>query len=229
MVGSLPSAHRVVLLAVTTAIAASCSNSAAAGTGPTAAQSVRTIVALGDSLTSGHGLDAKDQAYPAVLERMLTASGLPFRVVNHGVSGDTTAGALRRLDAALGENPSILIVALGANDGLRGVAVSQVRANLEKIIETAQGRQVAVLLCGMEALPLNGWDYTLAFHGVFPELAEKYSVPLVPFLLQGVLANQDMLLPDLIHPNAAGAAHIARTIWPYLQPLALKITGTLTI
>lgn len=175
-------------------------------------------MAFGDSLTSGHGL-SPDQAYPAVLERMLRTAALPYVVSNHGLSGDSTVNALRRLDAALAEQPDILIVAFGANDGLRGVSIAQVRRNLETIIEAAQARNIKVLLCGMEALPLHGWEYTLAFHYLFPELAAKYNVPLVPFLLTGVIGNQQMLLPDFVHPNAAGAAQIARTIWPYLQPL----------
>ena len=198
-----------------------CSNSAAAGAGPTTTTPL-SIVALGDSLTSGHGIN-RSQAYPAILERTLRDTGLPFRVANHGVSGDTTAGGLRRLDAALNERPQILIVALGANDGLRGVPVADVRRNLEQIIEGAQGRGVSVLLCGMEALPIYGWQYSMDFHRIFPELAAKYKVPLVPFLLNGVIGNQAMLLPDLVHPNAAGAQTIAGNIWPYLQPLAAAV------
>jgi acyl-CoA thioesterase-1 len=178
-----------------------------------------TIVALGDSLTSGHGV-GKSHSYPAVLEASLRAAGLPFAVMNHGVSGDTTAGGVRRVEAALAEDPRILIVALGANDGLRGVPVTSVRRNLEQIIEAAQARDVPVLLCGMDALPLYGWQYTVDFHNIYPELAKKYNVPLVPFLLAGVVANQQMLLPDMIHPNVAGAKAIAGNIWPYLQPLA---------
>jgi len=158
-----------------------------------------------------------------VLERILRAAGLPRDVINHGVSGDTTTRARARLDAALAEEPSILIVALGANDGVRGVPVPQVRANLETIIETAQRRNVSVLLCGMEAFPLYGWEYTAEFHRLFPALAEKYHVPLVPFLLDGVVANPEMLQPDFVHPNAAGAARIAQTIWPYLQPLVAQV------
>lgn len=216
-----------MLVVVTTVFAASCSNrAAAAATGPTQAAQVRTIVALGDSLTSGRGLST-DQTYPSVLDKMLRAEGLPFTIVNHGVSGDTTAGALRRLDAALQEQPAILIVALGANDGLRGVPVAQVRANLETIIQAAQKRNIAVLLCGMEALPLYGWDYTVEFHRLFPALADTYGVPLVPFLLHGVVGNQEMLQPDFVHPNAAGASQIARTIWPYVQSLAVKLAADL--
>lgn len=179
-------------------------------------------MALGDSLTSGHGLKP-DEAYPAVLNRMLQEAGHPFVVINHGVSGDTTAGALRRLDAALAEKPDILIVALGANDGLRGVPVARVRRNLETILEAARAQGVAVILCGMDALPINGWQYTIDFHNIFPELAAKYNVPLVPFLLDGVLLNDRMLLDDLVHPNAAGAAQIARNIWPFLQPLTAEL------
>jgi acyl-CoA thioesterase-1 len=177
------------------------------------------IVALGDSLTSGHGL-GRGHAYPAVLEASLREAGLPYSVVNHGISGDTTAGGLRRVEAALAEKPQILIVALGANDGLRGVPVATVKRNLEQIIEAAQARGVSVLLCGMDALPLYGWQYTMDFHNIYPELAKKYGVPLVPFLLTGVVANQAMLLPDMIHPNIAGARAIATNIWPYLQRLA---------
>ncbi len=186
-----------------------------------AASTALTIVAFGDSLTSGHGL-RPGEAYPAELARMMGARGLSARVVNHGVSGSTTAQSLRRLDAALAEKPSILIVGLGANDGLRGVPVAQMRANLEAIIERAQAGGAAVLLCGMEAFPLYGWEYTRQFHDVFPALAAKYHVPLVPFMLQGVFGNQAMLQPDMVHPNAAGAARIATTIWTYLEPILAR-------
>ena len=220
---------RIVLLtSVLAAAATGCMQSASAAAGPTAVADARTIVALGDSLTAGKGLD-DDEAYPAVLERMLKAAGLPFIVKNHGVSGDTSADAVGRLDAALAESPAIVIVALGANDGLRGVPVPQLRRNLETIIQAAQARSVDVLLCGMEALPVHGWEYTLEFHRLFPALADKYQVPLVPFILNGVLGNPRMVQADRVHPNAAGAAAIARTIWPYLQPLVQEATGRVTI
>jgi acyl-CoA thioesterase-1 len=217
--------YQVMTLTVAAALGTgvACSSSAAAGAGPTTATQL-SIVALGDSLTSGHGI-SRGQAYPAVLERTLRDAGLPFRVVNHGVSGDTTAGGVRRLGTALDEHPDILIVALGANDGLRGVPVSDVRRNLEQIIEGAQARGVSVLLCGMEAFPIYGWQYTLDFHRLYPELAASYQVPLVPFLLNGVVGNQAMLQPDLVHPNAAGAQAIANNLWPYLQPLAAAVAA----
>jgi acyl-CoA thioesterase-1 len=217
----------LMVVTLLTALGAACSGSASATPTEPSQLSLppRTIVALGDSLTSGKGLQA-DEAYPALLQGMLDAVKLPFRVVNHGVSGDTTAGGVRRLRAALDEKPAIVIVALGANDGLRGVPVSQVRANLEQIIRAAQAEGVQVLLCGMEALPTHGWDYFLAFHRIYPDLAAKYKVPLVPFILQNVLMNgQEMLQPDF-HPNARGAAEIAAAIWPYLQPL---VTAPATI
>jgi acyl-CoA thioesterase-1 len=184
------------------------------------------IVAFGDSLTSGHRLP-KGEAYPAVLESLVRAAGLPFTVVNKGVSGDTTAGALRRLESALAEDPRILIVAFGANDGLRGVPVAQVRANLDRIIAAAEDRGVAVLLCGMEALPIHGLQYTLDFHGVIPGLAAQHGVPLVPFLLSGVIGNPDLMTRDNIHPNAAGARVMAANIWTYLRPLAERVASTL--
>jgi acyl-CoA thioesterase I len=214
-----------LVLAAALGTGAACSGSATAGVGPSPAVANLTVAALGDSLTSGHGI-GRNQAYPALLERSLRDAGLPFRVVNHGVSGDTTAGGARRLAAALGDRPRILIVALGANDGLRGVPVADVRRNLEEIIEGAQAQGVSVLLCGMEAFPIYGWQYTVDFHRLFPDLAAKYGVPLVPFLLNGVVGNSALLLPDMVHPNAAGAQAIAENIWPYLQPLAAGIAAS---
>ena len=190
----------------------------------TTAAAALKIVAFGDSLTSGHRLPRTD-AYPAVLERALHEEALPFTVVNHGVSGDTTAGAVRRLDRVLAEQPQILILAFGANDGLRGVPVAQVRANLERVIGRAQEQGIKVLLVGMEALPIYGWQYTIDFHHVFPDLAKKYAVPLVPFMLDGVLGNSDLMSPDGIHPNAAGARLIAGNIWKALRPLAQSLAA----
>lgn len=182
------------------------------------------IVALGDSLTSGHRL-SRDEAYPAVLQETMTAAGLPAEVINHGVSGDTTAEALRRLDDALREEPHVLIVALGANDGLRGVPVRRVQSNLEQIVTTALERGVQVLLVGMEALPIHGLQYTLDFHQVYPALAAAHDLPLVPFMLSGVFGNPELMGQDQIHPNAAGARVIAANIWVHLQPLVQSMTA----
>lgn len=176
------------------------------------------ILAFGDSLTSGHGIGAS-RAYPAVLQQRLDEEGLGYRVVNAGVSGDTSVRAVRRLDRALDDDVRIMIVALGANDGLRGVPVDVLKSNLSRIVEAAQRRNIAVLLCGMEALPIYGWEYTVAFHKAFRELSAKYDVPLVPFMLMNVIDNPDLMQPDHVHPNAAGARAIADNIWPYLKPL----------
>ena len=189
-----------------------------------AAEKPITVVAFGDSLTSGHRLP-KDDAYPARLEEKLDDGGFDAKVFNHGRSGDTSAGALNRLRAALRENPDILIVAFGANDGLRGVPVSQVRENLSKIIERAQLQGAAVLLVGMEALPLYGMQYSVDFHNMFPALAAEYKVPLVPFMLDGVIGNRALMTSDGIHPNAEGTKVMAATIWKALEPMVNTITS----
>jgi len=176
------------------------------------------IVALGDSLTSGRGVSAQ-QAYPALLQQRLDAAGLEYTVVNAGVSGDTSTGALRRFERALDGDVRILIVALGANDGLRGVPVERLTENLGRIIETAQERGITVLLCGMETLPIHGWNYTIAFHNAYRDLATRYKVPLVPFILMNVIGNPDLMQPDRAHPNAAGQRAIAEQIWPFLEKL----------
>ena len=185
------------------------------------------IVAFGDSLTSGHRLPSKD-AYPSVMQSKLKAAGLPVTVANHGVSGDTTTGALRRLDRALAEHPQIFIVELGVNDGLRGVPLPVVKGNLEKIITAAQAQNAEVVLCAMEALPLQGWQYTVAFHQMYEDLAATYGVTLVPFLLNGVLGNPDLISDDGVHPNAAGARYIAETLYEYVFPIARTLAEAAT-
>jgi acyl-CoA thioesterase I len=177
------------------------------------------IVVLGDSLTSGRGI-GESNAYPAILQQKLDIEGLDYAVVNAGVSGDTSARALRRLDAVLGADVRILIVELGANDGLRGLPVGQVKANVGRIIEAAQARHIAVLLCGMETLPIHGWGYTVAFHNAYRELADEYDVPLVPFVMMNVIGHPELMQPDRAHPNADGARAIADNVWPFLLALA---------
>src|SRR6266404_5536897 len=171
-----------VLMAVVSAIAISAV--------PHAAASRPRIVVLGDSLASGRGIGA-DKAFPAILQRKVDDDGLEYEVVNGGVSGDTSSGALRRFERLLNDNVRILVVELGANDGLRGVSVDQLKSNLGRIIEAAQARGITVLLCRMEALPLYGWDYTVAFHKAFDELGRHYDVPLVPFVLMNVIGDRN--------------------------------------
>ncbi len=179
---------------------------------------LRRIVALGDSLTAGRGL-SKDEAYPSVLQRRLDEAGYRYEVVNAGVSGDTSAGGLSRLDWSLDGNVRVLIVALGGNDGLRGLPVPEMKANLAAIIERAQARGIRVLLAGMETLTNMGPQYQRQFHDAFPELARRYRVAFLPFLLEGVAGHSDLNQPDGIHPTAEGARIVADHLWPVLQPL----------
>jgi acyl-CoA thioesterase-1 len=181
---------------------------------------MRRIVCLGDSLTSGHGIGTA-VAFPALLHQRVRRAGFPYEVLNAGVSRSTSADARARLDRALEGDVRVLVLALGANDGLRGVPVATVSANLSHIIEGAQKRQIAVLLCAMEALPIHGWDYTTSFHRAYMDLAARYQVPLVPFILGTVIGNPQLMQADRAHPNAAGARAIADIIWPYLEE-ALK-------
>jgi acyl-CoA thioesterase-1 len=157
--------------------------------------------------------------YAAELQTRLNATGLRWTVQNNSIPGDTTAGGLRRLDQAIASDPEILLLELGANDGLRGVDAGVVERNLSIMIERAQAHGIRVLLCGMETPPTHGWDYTVAFHRLFPRLAAKYGIALVPFLLAGVALNPELNGDDLIHPNATGAQRIAETIWPFLEPM----------
>ncbi len=205
----------IVTLTLTATLAAvAAASSSARNTRP-------RIVALGDSLTSGHGIGA-DRAFPATLQRTLDHAGYAFTVVNAGVSGDTTGRAVQRCRDALLGDVQVLIVALGANDGLRGVPIAEVRGNLSTIIEQAQAQRIAVLLCGMEALPVYGWAYTVQFHQLFVDLARIYKLPLVPFLMLDVISNPALMLPDRVHPNADGAIAIANHVWPYLDALLAR-------
>jgi acyl-CoA thioesterase-1 len=181
------------------------------------------IVVLGDSLAVS---PSHSESFPAQLQQRLKKSGLHWTVTNAGIRGDKTAGGLRRFNVALPPDTRILILELGANDGLRGVEIATIEKNLATMIEGAQARHIKVLLCGMIVPPRFGWNYMLAFQGVFPRLAAKYNVPLVPFLLDGVALQADMNTPDGIHPNGAGAKRIANTVWPYLQPLVHERTAT---
>jgi acyl-CoA thioesterase I len=175
-----------------------------------------TVVALGDSLTAGYGLEA-DQAYPALLEARLRAAGFPVAVVNAGVSGDTSAGGLRRVDWAIDGGVRVMIVALGGNDALRGLPVEDLERNLSAIIERAKAHGTAVVLAGMEAPPNLGPLYTASFRRVYRDLAKRYDVPLLPFLLDGVAGMPGLNQADGIHPNAGGAAKVADNLWPFVE------------
>ena len=176
------------------------------------------VVALGDSLTAGLGV-APDEAYPALLQARLRREGLAYRVVNAGVSGDTSAGGRRRVDWVLRSKPDVAIVALGANDGLRGLPVDDLRRNLEAIVRQLQAAGVRVLLVGMKVPPNYGQEYARAFAAVFSDVARRTSVPLVPFLLDGVAGEARLNQADGIHPTAEGQRVIAGVLWPHLRRL----------
>jgi acyl-CoA thioesterase-1 len=190
--------------------------SAPAAPAPVAARP--RIVALGDSLTAGLGL-SPGEAYPALLQQRLDREGLRYEVVNAGVSGDTSAGGLRRIDWALEGDVKVLIVALGGNDALRGLPVEQLRDNLREIITRARQRGIKVILAGMEAPPNFGAGYTAAFRQTYQDLAKAHDVVLLPFLLDGVAGLPHMNQTDGIHPTADGAQKVADNVWAALQPL----------
>ena len=176
------------------------------------------IVFLGDSLTAGLGV-APSEAYPALIERKLRDAGLAFDVVNAGVSGDTSAGGLRRLDWSLEGDVRVLVVALGGNDGLRGLPASELRQNLSAILDRAEARHIAVLLAGMEAPPNFGDAYTRGFRAVYRDLARSHHVRFIPFLLDGVAGQSALNQADGIHPTPEGHRAIADLVWRELRPL----------
>lgn len=197
-----------------------------AGNAPASTIDGPTVVFLGDSLTAGLGLDVP-QNFPSLIQQRLAAAGYAHRVVNAGVSGDTSAGGLRRLDWALAEGkPDVLVVGLGGNDGLRGLPPEQLEENLAAIIEHGQKRGVTVILAGMEAPPNFGADYTSRFRAVYPRLAERYGVTLIPFLLEGVAGVGSLNQADGIHPNARGAELLAELVWRRVEPALSKTAAT---
>ena len=203
----LPGAARRVLLALALLLAAA----------PAPADE-RVIVALGDSLTAGLGV-AADEAYPALLEQRLRAAGFAYRVVNAGVSGDTSAGGLRRLDWVLRSRPEIVIVALGANDGLRGLPIAALRDNLTAIVTRLRAGGVRVLLVGMRLPPNYGPVYASEFSAAFGDVARRTSSAYLPFLLEGVAGDPRLNQADGIHPNASGQRAVAERVWASLEPL----------
>lgn len=181
----------------------------------------RVLVALGDSLTAGHGLPVAD-SYPSLLQARLRAEGYPYRVVNAGVSGDTTAGALRRVDWVLRSHPDVVIVVIGANDGLRGQSLAAARANLDEIVGRLRAAGARVLIGGMRLPPNYGVPYATEFAGLYPEVARNRGAALMPFFLEGVAARPALNQPDGIHPTAEGYRIIVDRLWPYLRPLLTR-------
>jgi len=180
----------------------------------------KAIIFFGDSLTAGYGLDPA-QAFPAVIQEKITERGWNFHIVNAGVSGETTAGGLRRIEWVLQRPIDVFVLELGANDGLRGLPVEEAKRNLQAIIDRVKKKypQAKIILVGMQ-IPTNlGREYTSRFRAIFPELAEKNSAVLIPFLLEGVGGIPELNLPDGIHPTAAGHKVVAENVWKVLEPV----------
>jgi len=182
------------------------------------------VVCLGDSLTAGLGL-VETESYPSLLQKRIDAEELPFEVVNAGVSGDTSAGGLRRLDWSLQGDVKVLIVALGGNDALRGLSVREMRANLAAIVAGARDKGVIVMIAGMQAPPNFGDEYTIAFRQAFIDVAREYRTPLIPFLLDKVAGQASLNQADGIHPNAQGAEVVAETVWNGLRPILQQMSS----
>jgi len=179
------------------------------------------VVALGDSLTAGFGVP-EEASYPARLQAKLRREGYPHNVVNAGVNGDTTAGGVRRIRWLLRLDPEIVILELGANDGLRGLPLEEIHANLEKIILVCRDEGIQVLLAGMKVPPNYGEHYARGFEEVFSRLAREYELPFIPFFLEGVAAQKGLTQGDGIHPEAEGYAVVTETVWRHLSPLIKK-------
>ena len=199
------------------------SGTAPSSTGPVASarQKSPKIVAFGDSLTAGYGLQPS-QSYPSLLQQKLDADGFQYEVVNAGVSGDTSAGGLRRIDWSLEGDVRILILELGANDFLRGQPTRETRKNLAQIIERCRERNVAVLLAGMLTPTSAGDDYQREIVEVFQSLAKEYDVPMIPFFLENVAGIEKLNQQDRVHPNAEGTKIVADTVYRYLKPMLEK-------
>ncbi len=177
----------------------------------------QTILFLGDSLTEGYQL-SKEEAFPALIEKELKKEHKKIKVINGGVSGATSASGMKRMDWYLKAKPDFLVLALGANDGLRGMKVTETEKNLSSVIEKAQQRGITVILTGMK-MPTNmGEPYRTQFENIFPKIAKKYSIKLIPFILEGVGGKPEFNLPDGIHPNPKGHEIMAKTILKVLEP-----------
>jgi acyl-CoA thioesterase-1 len=188
---------------------------------PATPDSRPVILAFGDSLSAGYGVP-HGAGYPERLQKKLDSLGYRYRVVNMGISGDTTSGGVARMKVALEQKPAIVVLELGANDGLRGLPIDRMRSNLDEMIVAFQKTGAKVILAGM-TLPRNyGETYVKGFEGVFRDLAKKYNLPLIPFFLEGVAANPQYTLDDLIHPNAQGYVLVTDIVMKTLQPLLRK-------
>jgi acyl-CoA thioesterase-1 len=191
------------------------------GIAGTRAAAAQTVVCFGDSLTAGYGAQP-GSAYPDFLQKDLVTAGYHVHLVNLGIAGDATKDGLDRVTSVLAAHPAIVILELGANDGLRGQPAAGTLSNLASMIRSFQKARIRVLLLGMKVPPNLGPDYVRQFDSVFPTLAAQYHLPLVPFLLQGVYGNDSLMSEDSIHPNGAGYRIVAQTVLPYLETMLRK-------
>lgn len=180
----------------------------------------KTILFLGDSLTAGYGLD-EERAFPTIVQAKIDSLNLPFEVVNAGLSGETSSAGLRRINWLLKRKVDVLVLALGANDALRGVPLAVTRESLQSIVDKTKAKypEVKVVIAGMEAPPNLGEDYTAGFRQIFKDLAVENDAALIPFLLAGVAGNPELNLPDRIHPTEAGHKIVAENVWQVLRPV----------
>jgi acyl-CoA thioesterase-1 len=185
---------------------------------------MKTIVAVGDSLTAGYGLD-ESAGYPALLEKKLQAAGYNYQVVNGGVSGETTSGTLSRMEWIMTLEPDIIVLETGANDGLRGIDAQVAEKNIREILQFLKERDVVVLLAGMKMVWNMGPDYVAEFNSIYPKLAREFEVVFLPFFLEGVATESEYTLGDGIHPNAEGYEKITENIYPYVLEAIAKREG----
>ena len=189
----------------------------------TAIDKKKVILFFGDSLTAGYGLE-QEEAFPALIQQKIDSLGLSYKVVNAGLSGETTSGGKNRIDWVLKQNVDIFVLELGANDGLRGIPLEETRKNLQEIIDFVreENEDIEIILAGMQIPPNMGQEYTTEFKNIFPELAEKNNVRLVPFLLEGVAGNPELNQEDGIHPTAEGQEILADNVWQVLEEMVKK-------
>ena len=182
----------------------------------------KVILFYGNSLTAGYGIKL-EEAFPALIQERLDSLGLNYTVINSGVSGETTSGGLNRLNWVLNQKVDVFVLELGANDGLRGIPLNETQQNLQAIIDLVRDKNAdtQIILAGMQIPPNMGPEYTKEFRNIFPELAEKNKIPLIPFLLEGVAGNPDLNLEDGIHPTAEGHQILSKNVWEVLRVMLL--------
>lgn len=202
----------------------SCSNENQGGrntnkSGPAASKPRKTILFFGNSLTAGYGLEDPEEAFPAVIQRKIDSLNLPYKVINAGLSGETTAGGAVRINWLLKQQIDVFVLELGANDGLRGLKVSETKKNLQSILDTVKLRfpKAKRILLGMEVPPNMGGKYVSDFRVIFRQIAEQNKIPFVPFMLEGVAGNAELNLRDGIHPTGEGYRIVAENVWEVLK------------